>query len=160
MKFVKDNRGATLVELMTSIAIFGIIAAAALGLLIYATNVNSDVTAEVIEANRVYQVLDLLKTQVAESTRVMALKAEGTEEIVGIVTDPQGEGNVDSFKEKYIISEGVLYLMTPTEGSQPVALFEGIISFDIVEYDQKYAKISFTTTDGNDYTITLSCKNG
>ena len=58
---IKSNKGTTLVELMVSIAIFGIIASAAMGLLLYATNINSNVTADSVESGRVYQVLDFVK---------------------------------------------------------------------------------------------------
>ena len=158
---IKSNRGATLVELMTSIAIFGIIAAAALGLLLYATNINSDITAEVIETNRVYQALDLIKNRVAESKSVSLLKSIGTDDVIGIVTDPQfNNEELVIYSEKYIVSENILYFVPATEGSQAVTLLEGIVSFDIVSSSDRYATISFTTTEGNDYTITVSCKNG
>ena len=158
---IRSNRGATLVELMVSIAIFGIIAAAALGLLLYATNVNSDITAEVIETNRVYQALDLMKKSTAESECLTLLKDAQTDDVVGIATDPQFNNisEMVGYKEKYIINENTLYII-PASGGQQVALFEGIASFTVVADNDKYATISFTTESGNDYTITISCKNG
>lgn len=151
---IRSNRGATLVELMTSIAIFGIIAAAALGLLLYATNVNSDITAEVIETNRVYQTLDFMKNKVSESTEVSALIIDESD--VGIQTDP---GADNSFKDKFEFRESNLYYI-PEIGEQ-ILLVEGIQTYTVsIGGDNKHATISFTTTGGNNYTVTVSCKNG
>ena len=152
MKIVKDNRGATLVELMTSIAIFGIIAAAALGLLVYATNVNSDVTAEVIEANRVYQALDFMKAAAAESTYITA----GESERVISVNVASGVIRWRSENKKITFSLG--------GAGEEVLLIENAEVFTLLpenpQGELKYLTIRIVTADGNDYTITLSCKNG
>ena len=42
MKAIKDNRGVTLVELVVSSAIFGLVAAAAITMLVFASQINGD----------------------------------------------------------------------------------------------------------------------
>ncbi len=149
---IKSNRGATLVELMTSIAIFGIIAAAALGLLLYATNINSDITAEVIETNRVYQALDFVKTVAAESTYINVSQDTQTVNIEAGVLEWNGETK----KVSYFVGGG----------GDGIVLLENVTSFDFVddgnglEGNLKYLTLKIVTSTGNDYTITVSCKNG
>ena len=147
---IKSNRGATLVELMTSIAIFGIIAAAALGLLLYATNINSDITAEVIETNRVYQALDFVKTNAAEST-YLGVSDEAT------FNTESGVYNWDSVSKTFTYK---------VDGVEKVEILTNIEAFTITpgtyipDMGYKYLTLGFTTTEGNSYTITVSCKNG
>ena len=110
---VKDNRGATLVELIVSIAIFGVIAAAALGLLLFATNINSDVTADTIEMSRVYQSLDVVKSSAAASEKLKVGYVENTEVTIDTATG--------SFK--WTAQGGSLVYST---GGGSVVLVEGI----------------------------------
>ena len=152
---VKDNRGATLVELIVSIAIFGVIAAAALGLLLFATNINSDVTADTIEMSRVYQSLDVVKSSAAASEKLKVGYVENTEVTINTAT---GSFNWTA--------QGGSLVYSTVGGS--VVLVEGIEAFSVTrpdgvavthgsEYENLY--LSLKMASGREYNLLICCKN-
>ena len=166
---IKSNKGVTLVELMVSIAIFGVIAAACMGLLMFATGVNADITGDVVESSRVYQTLDLIKKTVSEASdiKVDAVKRYGQNE-----DGTQSEEKITELA--YItLSNGGVYEWSLQNGTlvfeigeNSVVLLEDIESFNILYPEEndsvkyKYLMIEFTMLSGNKYELTVSCKNG
>ena len=148
---IKSNKGVTLVELMVSIAIFGIIASAAMGLLLYATNVNSDVTADVVEASRVYQVLDFVKETVAQSSQVQPIDNDNES---GVMIDSTRYFNWKKGTKEFVFKN----LANET------VLLENITHFEAEKFDsapeKKVVTLRLTTASGNTYELTVACKNG
>ncbi len=167
----KNNRGATLVELMVSVAIFGIIASAALGLLLYATNVNSDVTADVVEKSRIYTSIDVIKEKAAESEALMV----GTDDMGGLKTlsaktTEVVDGNKVNVFESFVWSSQEKTLTYIPANGHSVVLLTGITGVEF--YDganapitddsagRQYLVLSIETEQGRVYNITIVCKNG
>ena len=69
-KVLKDNRGVTLVELICAIAIFGMVVAAAVSMIVFASRTNADVSVDTIQNLKVTTAFDLIKEQVRESESV------------------------------------------------------------------------------------------
>ena len=147
---IKSNKGTTLVELMVSIAIFGIIASAAMGLLLYATNINSNVTADSVESGRVYQVLDFVKQTVAESSSL----------------GKNDDGKSFQVEAGKFIWNDTQKTLVFENGSNNTVLLENVTSFIIDapelvgEGPIKYLTFKFTTDTGNEYELTVTCRNG
>ena len=157
---LKSNKGVTLVELMVSIAIFGVIAAACMGLLMFATGVNADITGDVIESSRVYQTLDLIKKTVSESSELD----------VKIVKLTDGE-DIKTTAASIGLSNGGYYMWSLESGTlvfeigeNSTVLLEDIESFNILYPEEngkvKYLMIEFTMKSGSKYELTVNCKNG
>ena len=135
---IKSNKGVTLVELMVSIAIFGVIAAACMGLLMFATGVNADITGDVIESSRVYQTLDLIKKTVSESSELD----------VKIVKPTDGE-DIKTTAASIGLSNGGYYMWSLESGTlvfeigeNSTVLLEDIESFNIL-YPEENGKVKY-----------------
>ena len=153
---IKSNKGTTLVELMVSIAIFGVIAAACMGLLMFATSINADITGDVVETSRVYQTLDLIKKTVAESSKVQTVLVERDVEnsdvkdsIIGIVLSGGGTYEWSSLNKTLVFSVN----------SNSTVLLEDVESFEVLCPEENYLIIEFTMASGNKYELTVGCKN-
>ena len=168
---VKDNRGATLVELMVSVAIFGIIASAALGLLLYATNINSDVTADVAENSRIYQALDVVKEKAHEAEKLeVSATPQGDITLKTQITAVDGSGNTIILSDEFVwIRESGTVTYKPVNGTQ-IVLLEGIKDLKISGGNDEeitenpttrtHIVLTLTTEQEHSYEITIVCKNG
>lgn len=73
---MRDNRGMSLVELITSIAIFGMVAAAALSMILFATRTNEDITIDTMHNIKVVSAFDLMKEQVRMCEKIDIITSE------------------------------------------------------------------------------------
>ncbi len=116
---MRDNRGMSLVELITSIAIFGMVAAAALSMILFATRTNEDITIDTMHNIKVVSAFDLMKEQVREGSQIT------------VWYEKDAENNLVLKKFRIDSSSGMYKLITndfayEIDSENPTVLFSGV----------------------------------
>ncbi len=142
-----DNRGATLVELITSVAIFGIVVLASIGLLTFVTQVNSGEYSFTIETRRIVQTERAIKNAAYSSGKIYT---DGTKSMIYFDHDSQnGEPDIILDSESGEIRYKGLTLMSDVKK----------LNVDVAE-NYKYAEIRIVMNDDRTYSIFITAKNG
>lgn len=160
VKAMKDNRGVSLVELICSIAIFGIVAAAAISMVVFATRTNADISVDTIENIKVISTFDLIKRQIREAQSVEVEYSVENEKnkLEAIKLGDNG---------RYTLNEGRFVFSSDTSET---VLMEGVTNVHIVSAiddlsDQdtvvtvKYLSLLFEFESGETKQLTVSCRN-
>lgn len=148
MKAIKDNRGVTLVELVVSIAIFGLVAAAAITMLVFASQINADISVDTIENMKIVSAFDLIKSQVRQSDSVEVKVSD--EKFV-------------YFKLKngvYTLHDDKFVYKAEISSDSETVLFEGVKNITVINTSNvDYLSISFEFNNGEIRQLTVGCKD-
>jgi prepilin-type N-terminal cleavage/methylation domain-containing protein len=149
---IKDNRGVSLVELIASIAIFGIVAAAAITMLVFASKANSDISVDTVENTRIVSSFEFIKKQIRQNNEVkVSIKADGSLDFIKV-----GEG-------EYALIDGK-WTYSSDEGE--VVLFQGVDTVTVSAEDLvansentvEWLSITFILESGKQKQLTVSCR--
>lgn len=149
MKAIKDNRGVTLVELITSIAIFGLVAAAAITMLVFVSQTNADISVDTIENMKIVSSFDLIKSQARESNQIK------------VTVDAEGKLSELKFENNslYTWYEDKFVYKSQPDSTDETVMFEGVKSITVTSYTEKYIALNFEFESGKTKQLTVSCRN-
>lgn len=153
MRAIKDNRGVTLVELITSIAIFGIVAAAAISMIVFASKTNEDVMLNTQENMKIVSAFDLVKSQIRECDEISVTVTE-VDDIKKLNGISFGDDKTYAFYEDKFVFRTVL-----NGQMSETVLFEGVGDVVVKEHTSTYVLLRFEFESGQIKELAVSCRN-
>lgn len=158
MKAMKDNRGVTLVELIASIAIFGLVAAAAISMLVFVSQTNADISVDTIENMKIVSSFDLIKSQIRESNQIK------------VTVDSEGDLRELKFENNslYTWYEDKFVYKSQSSSTDETVMFEGVKNIAVTSIEElqfgtenivNYITLTFEFKSGAIKQLAVSCRN-